>query len=80
MEKMYFALTWLLSVGVAYAFGWWKGVKSVTQVAAGAASSGFSLILIVLAIVAVVSSVLAFRLKSYLGRKGDDPAISSRPS
>lgn len=66
---IYLAVSWILSVAVGYAIGWWQGVSSVTRVATGAARSGFPVIIIALVIVAVLAAVGAFRARGYLDRR-----------
>jgi hypothetical protein len=65
---LYLGITWILTVAIAYAVGWWSGVSSVTRVAAGTARTGFPLIVGVLLIVALVSGVAAFRARGYFLR------------
>jgi hypothetical protein len=66
---LYVLFGWVASVGVAYASGWWSGVKSVTSVAASAAHTGFSLFGIGLLVSIGVASVIAFMARGYLDRK-----------
>jgi hypothetical protein len=64
--KLYFALTWVATVLVAYGVGWWTGVKSVTHVAAGAARSGMSLVWIFAVVIAAAVGFAAFRMRGFL--------------
>jgi membrane protein DedA with SNARE-associated domain len=66
---LYAVISWVLSIGVAYFIGWWRGVKSVANVAAGAASTGLWLVVGVLAIVAVATAIAAFRVRGYIDSK-----------
>lgn len=66
---LYVMIGWLVSVAVAYASGWWSGVKSVTSVAAGAARTGFSFFSVGLIITVVIASVIVFMARGYIERR-----------
>ena len=66
---LYLCGAWVVTCVMAYGFGWWRGVKSVTTIAAGAAGTGFSLILYALVVVAVVAAIGAFFLRGYFDHR-----------
>jgi Kef-type K+ transport system membrane component KefB len=73
---VYLALSWILSLGIAYVVGWWVGVKNVAHVATNAASSSIWIVLGVLAVVAVLTAVVGFRMRGYLDHHDRSPHLT----
>ena len=62
------AITWIVSLGIAYLVGWFRGADRAVNVAASAAHSSFHIVLYALIIVAVISAVVALGARSYFDR------------
>ena len=63
-------ITWIVTVGLAYLIGWWRGVSRAVGVATNTAGASLNIIWYVLIAVAIVSAIVAFRARSYLSRGG----------
>jgi len=71
--RIYLGVTWLLTLGLAYAMGWWSGITRATSMATGAVQSGFPVMIGVLAIVALISGIAAFRARGYFNHRELNP-------
>lgn len=72
--KVWVGITWIISVVLAYMFGWWRGVSRAVGVASSAAGTSLHIVWYLLLAVAVVSAVLAFRARGYLSGRRNTPA------
>jgi hypothetical protein len=63
--QLWIGITWIVTLGIAYMVGWYRGAKSVATIAVSTAQSSFSYILIALAVVAAISAYAAFRARGY---------------
>ena len=73
--KVWTAITWIVSLGLAYMFGWWRGASRAVGVATSAAGSSLTIVWYVLLAVAVVSAVLAFRARGYLSHRSPNTSL-----
>lgn len=73
---VYLALSWILSLAIAYLVGWWVGVKNVAHVATNAASSSLWVVLGALAVIAVLTAVVGFRMRGYFDHHDQAPHLT----
>lgn len=65
---LYVSVTWILTLILAYAAGWWNGVSDTARAATSAANSSIPIIFWAMALIAVIAAVAAFRARGYLQR------------
>ncbi len=63
--NLWLGITWIVTLGIAYFIGWFRGARSVATVAVQTAQSSFSWILVALVVVAGISAYAAFRARGY---------------
>jgi hypothetical protein len=63
--RVWLSICWILTVGIAYMTGWYKGARTATTFAVDAAHSSFTFILAAMVIVALVAAVAAFKARGY---------------
>lgn len=72
--RVWAGITWVVTLGIAYLIGWFKGVGSAAHVATSAVGgtlhSGMNFLLIALVVVALCSAVAAWRARKYFTRDG----------
>ena len=71
--KVWLGITWIVSLALAYMFGWWRGVSRAVGVATSTAGTSLHIVWYVLLIVALVSAVAAFRARGYISRHSNTP-------
>lgn len=65
-------VAWFLSVVIAYMVGWYRGVKSVANVATSAAGGSFNVLLYAFIVVAIIAAVLALRARGWFTSRPND--------
>lgn len=71
--RVWTGITWIVSLGLAYMFGWWRGASKAVGVATSTAETGLHVMWYVIIAVAVVSAVVAFTARGYLSRGPTKP-------
>lgn len=63
--RVWTAITWVVTLGIAYIVGWYKGIASVAHVAMRTGHAGIDIVLIALVVVAIASAAAALRATSH---------------
>lgn len=64
--RVWLGILWIVTIGIAYIVGWYKGARSVATLAVSTAESSMHYVLIALIIVAVISAFATIKARGYL--------------